>query len=166
MGIAWAPVPGQGENMQKVTVKGVILDQVSDMPFIILQTENKKRSVSIGVGPAEAIAIIMALEGLQASRPLTHDLLVHFFALHRFFVQRVEIYEMKGAKYYAKLFYRKGLRKFRLEVRPSDGLAIAVRLKTPIFVKEEIIAGQLNHRGLYESNDFLRGATSDFEFKN
>ncbi|MBN2352301.1 MAG: bifunctional nuclease family protein [Spirochaetales bacterium] len=152
--------------MQKMSVKGVILDQVSDMPFIILRTDDNKRNVSIGVGPAEAIAIIMALEGMRATRPLTHDLFVHFFLVHRFKVERVEIYEMNGSKYFAKLFYRKGLRHYRIEVRPSDGLALAVRLKTPIFVKEEIIEGQTNHRGLFENNHFFRGVTSDFEFKN
>jgi bifunctional DNase/RNase len=152
--------------MQKVLVKGVILDQVSDMPFIILQTEDKKRNISIGIGPAEAIAIIMALEDMPAGRPLTHDLLVHFFLLHRFKVEKVEIYEMSGTKYFARLHYRKGFRRYRVEVRPSDGLAVAVRLNTPIFVKDEIIEAQTNHSGLYESTDFFRGVASDFEFKN
>jgi bifunctional DNase/RNase len=152
--------------MEKVFVKGVILDQVSDMPFIILQTDDKKKNVSIGVGPAEAIAIIMALEGIKATRPLTHDLFVHFFLLHRFKVEKVEIYEMVGTKYYAKLYYRKGLRHFKLELRPSDGLALAVRLQTPIFIRKEIIEEQTNHRHLFEGGALYKGDASLFEYKN
>jgi bifunctional DNase/RNase len=152
--------------MEKVSVKGVIIDQISEMPFIVLQTDDKKRNVSIGVGPAEAIAIIMALEGMKASRPLTHDLFVHFFLLHRFKVERVEIYEMNGAKYFAKLHYRKGLRRFKLEVRPSDGLALAVRLQTPILVNTEIIEGQTNHHGLFISENYFKGDAAPFEYKN
>jgi bifunctional DNase/RNase len=152
--------------MEKVSVKGVILDQVSNMPFIILQTEDKRNSVSIGVGPAEATAIIMALEGIKATRPLTHDLFAHFLSLHRFKVKKIEIYNMSGNKYYAKLYYRKGIKYFKLDLRPSDGLALAVRLQTPIFVKKEIIEEQSNISFLYESDKFYKGDASLFDFKN
>ncbi|HEQ72418.1 MAG TPA: bifunctional nuclease family protein [Spirochaetia bacterium] len=152
--------------MEKVSVKGVILDQVSDMPFIILQTEDKKKTVSIGVGPAEATAIIMALEGIRAARPLTHDLFVHFLSRHGFAVEKIAIYNMTGKKYYSKLYYRKGLRRFKLELRPSDALALAVRLDSPIFIKREIIDEQAALGHYYESDKFYKGDASLFDTKN
>ena len=152
--------------MEQLAVKGVIIDQISDMPYIILKTADGKQAVSIGVGPAEAIAIIMALDGMKASRPLTHDLFVHFFLLHRFRVERVEIYEMIGTKYFARLHYRKGLRRHQLELRPSDALALAVRLRTPIFVNSRVIEKQIDVSRLFEDGAYFRGDASLFEYKN
>ena len=152
--------------MEKVSVKGVILDQVSDMPFIILQTEDKKKTVSIGVGPAEATAIIIALEGIKATRPLTHDLFAHFISRHGFKVDKIDIYSMSGAKYYSKLCYRKGLRRYKLELRPSDALALAVRLQTDIFIKKEIIDEQTKITHFFESDKYYKGDASLFDNKN
>ncbi len=154
------------QKMEQLSVKGVIIDQISDMPSIILKTADGKKAVSIGVGPAEAIAIIMALDGMRASRPLTHDLFVHFFLMHRFKVEKVEIYRMIGAKYYAKLYYRKGLIHHQLEVRPSDALALAVRLRTPIFVNQGIIEKQTGLGRLDEDGTYFKGDESLFEYKN
>ena len=154
------------KKMEKLSVKGVIIDQISDMPYIILKTEDGKQAVSIGVGPAEAIAIIMALDHLKAPRPLTHDLFVHFFLLHRFRVEKVEIYKMVGSKYFARLYYRKGLRRHQLELRPSDALALAVRLRTPIYVSRGIIEQQLDLGRLFEDGTYFRSDPSLFEYKN
>jgi len=143
--------------MVRVFIKGVILDQVSDMPFIILQTEDKKKCMSLGIGPAEATAIIMAMEGIKAPRPLTHDLFAHFLARHHFVVDKVEIYDILDTKFYARLHYHRGFRKFMLELRPSDALALAVRLQTPIFVKKEIIEAQLNVNSIYQTDKYLQG---------
>jgi len=142
--------------MIQVYVKGAVLDQVSDMPYILLQTSDKKDTIPISVGPAEATSIIMALEGIKASRPMTHDLLVHFFTTHGFFAEKIEIYDLVGRKFFAKLIYKKGWRRFKLELRPSDGLAMAVRLGTPVFIKEDLVkkAGALME--MYEGDRFFK----------
>lgn len=157
---------GVRKTVRRVSVKGVILDQISDMPFIILQTEDRKKTVSLGVGPAEATAIIMALEGIKATRPLTHDLFAHFLKRHGFSVEKIDIYGMNGNKYFTKLYYRKGLRHFKMELRPSDALALAVRLETPIYIKKEFIDAQADFQNFADSDRYYRGDVSLFDNRN
>ena len=111
------------------------------MPAVLLVTPEEDRVISIGVGPFEASAIIVALEGLNPPRALTHDLLSVFFKTHGFKADMVHLYNYVDGKYFTKLHYRKGFRRYKVEVRPSDASALAVRMDTPIFVSEDV----LNH---------------------
>ena len=86
-----------------------------------------------------------------------------FLNRHRFIVERLEIYDMIADKYYARLYYRKGSRHYWLEIRPSDGLALAVRLGTPIFVPDRIIEAHLNTNHFFEGDKRYPGDVSLFD---
>ena len=161
----WGYNSNMKNNMIQVFINGAVLDQVSDMPYILLHTEDKKYTIPISVGPAEATAIIMALEGIKTTRPLTHDLFVHFISMHNFKVLRIEIYEFINRKFYCKLLYKKGLRQFKIELRPSDGLALAVRLGTPIYIKPDICKEAAGIMKMYETDRFLDPENIRFDVK-
>jgi bifunctional DNase/RNase len=92
------------------------------------------------VGPFEASAIILELEGICPPRPLTHDLLAELFKEAGYNLDRVELFGSAGSGARARLRYRRGYRRFGKEVRPSDALALALRLHAPIMAEAEMLA--------------------------
>ncbi len=118
--------------MIKLHIKGILLDQNSGEPQVILSTSDDSYSFPIIIGPSEANAIIIALEGIGTPRPLTHDLIIRFLTQHGFKIESLEIYAFIENKYYSRLWYKKGLRHYNMEIRPSDGLALVVRLGIPV----------------------------------
>jgi uncharacterized protein len=121
-------------------VKGVAMNPNDSTPIIILQDIWGGRTVPVVVGPFEASAIIIELEGILPPRPLTHDLLVSFFERHGFELDSVELYGALDGAFLARMRYRKGLRKYVQELRASDGIALAVRMEKPIYIEETLIA--------------------------
>ncbi|MCF6334243.1 MAG: bifunctional nuclease family protein [Spirochaetales bacterium] len=128
------------ENMIQFTIKGIALDEESQMPIVILQSSETSRIIPLWIGPFEASAIIIEIEGVRPPRPLTHDLLSEFFSKHHYKLQYVYIYDFIDESHIAKIIYKKGLRRFSLEIRPSDGIALALRLDAPIYASQ-IVAG-------------------------
>lgn len=114
------------------------MEDGSDTPRIILHSEDAGGVLNITVGPFEASAIIVALEGISPPRPLTHDLLAELFRRHRFQLECVEIYDTDEDRFLSRLRYRDGAQSHVMEVRPSDGIALASRLKAPIFAPGEL----------------------------
>ena len=111
-----------------------------DSRAIILKTREGERYLAIRVGTAEADSISLKLQGVSTPRPLTHDLLctiIHFFGGS---VNSVIISDLKENTFYAKLVLNMGKKKFEIDCRPSDALALAVRTEAPIFAEEEVIA--------------------------
>jgi hypothetical protein len=113
-----------------------------DEPFAILEDRTTDRKFQIPVGPFEASAIILELEGISAPRPLAHDLLAEFFTAGGFILDKVEIFGETASQARAIISYCKGLRKFEKEVRPSDALALAIRLDSPVFAEAGMIERQ------------------------
>ncbi len=125
------------------TIKGIALDSRNGLPTIILQTEDKSKILPLRVGPFEASAIIIEIENVHPPRPLTHDLLSEFFNRHKFHLKQMVIYEKIDDDYLARIEYSGGFRKYRMEVRPSDGIALALRTGSPIMVSK-IVADKLD----------------------
>jgi uncharacterized protein len=111
-------------------IRGVSMEK--DEPVVILEDRASDRRFRIPVGPFEATAIILELESIPSPRPLTHDLLADFFQEGGFSLDEVELFGGPGALSRARLSYRKGIRVFQKEVRPSDALALALRLDAPV----------------------------------
>ena len=103
-----------------------------DEPIVILEDRVTDRRLMIPVGPFEASAIILEMEGISVPRPLTHDLLADFFEEGGFHLDEVEFFSEDVSGIRSRLLYRKGLREFVKEVRPSDALALALRLDAPL----------------------------------
>ncbi|HUX19673.1 MAG TPA: bifunctional nuclease family protein [Spirochaetia bacterium] len=122
-----------------LSVKGIALEHDTHLPLLLLQCTDEGAIIPIPVGPAEASSIIIEIEGVLPPRPLTHDLIVELFRRHRMRPRRLEIYDLMQGKHLARLVYTHGLRTRTLEVRPSDGVAIALRLEMPIVADESIV---------------------------
>jgi uncharacterized protein len=126
------------QTMLDYHVKGLALDEQNQMPVVILQSMETKRTLPLSVGPFEASAIIIEMEGIHPPRPLTHDLFSELFQRHRFQMIAVEIYGRLEDEYLARIRYRTRIATHTMEVRPSDGIALALRLQAPILVDEQI----------------------------
>jgi bifunctional DNase/RNase len=111
-------------------IRGVSME--NDEPIVILEDRATDRRFQIPIGPFEASAIILELECITPPRPLTHDLLADFFEEGGFSLDEVELFGEPDSTSRALLFYRKGIRKYEKEVRPSDALALALRLDAPV----------------------------------
>ncbi len=142
-------------NMLQFTIKGIALDNENQLPIIILQNPEINRIIPLLIGPFEASAIIIELEDVKPQRPLTHDLLSEFFIKHNYKLRYIYIYDFIDDNYIAKIIYKKGLKNFSLEIRPSDGIALALRLGSPIYVSPEVADTAALNSHLLENNYYL-----------
>jgi bifunctional DNase/RNase len=125
--------------MVALKVKGFFLDQ-DKMPVAMLIDESGRRLLPVRTGPSEASAIIVELQAIRPPQPVAHDLLAGLFQRHGFQMERLEIGEAADpAGYAAAIVYRRGLHRYRLRARASDGLALAVRLGAPILASEQTL---------------------------
>jgi bifunctional DNase/RNase len=125
--------------MIEVTVAHLGLDQKTNTPVVILQEKGGERVLSIWIGPAEASAIAMELAGIKFARPLTHDLLRQVVVGLGAELDRVLITRVKDNTYYAELHIHRDDHVVQIDARPSDSIAVALRLKAPIFTSEELL---------------------------
>ncbi|MEW6481613.1 MAG: bifunctional nuclease family protein [bacterium] len=123
--------------MVEVSVSGVALDSITNMPIIILK-DKEERELPIWVGLLEAQSILFALEGIMTPRPMTHDLLKDILINLGGELKRVIITHISDNTYYAKLIVSKNGGFIEIDSRPSDGIALALRTNSPIFVDKSI----------------------------
>jgi bifunctional DNase/RNase len=120
-------------------VKGLALDPLSNMPMIILRDEEEKRSLPIWVGLFEANAIALELEKISTPRPMTHDLIKNILEALDARVQKVVVNDLRDNTFYAVLYLRLGNADITVDSRPSDAIALALRVGAPIFVEEDVV---------------------------
>lgn len=130
--------------MIEMKISGVGFDFNAKNPYIILRDPNNLRGLSIAVGGYEANAIVTYLENQQPPRPLTLDLFANTLRELSATVTRLEIVEFKGGIFYGRLYLKtEGSEEDKVvDCRPSDGIGLAIRMKTPIFVSEEVMASE------------------------
>jgi bifunctional DNase/RNase len=134
----------------EMAIKGLISDPLTNMPIIVLREVEGERVLPIWVGVFEGNAIHVQLEGVQAPRPMTHDLLKSTIEELGGHVERVLVSELKDNTFYAMLEIRSASGLLRVDARPSDAIAVALRSKAPIFVEDSVIR---NARSLDVSRD-------------
>ena len=124
----------------KVIVQGLTSSQVQSGAYalILAEAEGPYR-IPIIVGTAEAQSIAIALERLVPPRPLTHDLFVSFTHSFGILLQEVYIYKFEDGVFYSEMVLFDGERQVRIDSRTSDAIAIALRLKAPVFTTDEIV---------------------------
>ena len=133
-----APEP-QGKSLIEVRVAHLGFDRNTNAPVVVLQEKDGTRVLPIWIGPAEASAIAMELAGVKFSRPLTHDLLKQVILGLGGELKRVLITAVKENTYYAELQIHRNGDWVQLDARPSDSIAIALRLKAPIFTHPDLL---------------------------
>ena len=156
--------------MVEVHVKGIFLTQ-TQASGIILKEQNGQRTLPIVIGEYEAQSIAMALENLSPPRPITHDLTVDLLQQIGVEIVKVVITELKDNTYYAIIHMEKDMEKYEIDARPSDAIALAVRVGADIFVEEEVMeqASYISEEGkeLDEKNLLIEKKTSQLdELKN
>src|SRR5207249_4244579 len=135
-------VVGDGDlsaNQIQVRVAHLGLDRTTNTPVVILQEQEGERVLPIWIGPAEASAIAMELAGVKFARPLTHDLLKQVILGLGADLRKVIITQVKDNTYYAELHIYRGDAVIQIDARPSDSIAVALRLKAPIFTSENLL---------------------------
>jgi bifunctional DNase/RNase len=125
--------------MIEVKVAHLGLDRATNTPVVILQEKEGERVLPIWIGPAEASAIAMELAGVKFSRPLTHDLVKQIVIGLGADLQRVLISRVKENTYYAELHLHRDDHVIQIDARPSDSIAVALRLEAPIFTQEDLL---------------------------
>jgi bifunctional DNase/RNase len=126
--------------MVEVRLSAVRVDISSSTPVVLLQeTEGTHRSLPIFVGPPEATAIAFALQGVEMPRPMTHDLMTDLIELLGARLIRVVVTELRESTFFAELHLRTGEKELTLSCRPSDGIALATRTHSPLYVADELM---------------------------
>lgn len=125
--------------MLEVTVSDIGLDRNTNSPVVILRERDGARILPIWIGAAEANAIAMELKGVKAQRPLTHDLLKQIIVGLGGDLRRVVISSVKENTYFAELLIHRDGHVFQVDARPSDSIALALRLNAPIFTSDQLL---------------------------
>jgi bifunctional DNase/RNase len=126
-------------RLVEMVVESVRVHMLSNRHVVILKDTEGERYLPIWIGPWEASAIAMKLQGLNAERPLTHDLFVAALGRLEVRIDRVVISELAEETYHARLILERGGEEVELDARPSDCVALAVRTDVRILVAEEVL---------------------------
>ncbi len=120
-------------------ISGITMDPVTNSPIVILKEIDGEETLPIWIGLLEATAIASELEGIKFARPMTHDLLKNFLDTLGVKVKKVEVCDLRDNTYYALIHYEFNGQVFTMDARPSDALALSLRVKAPIFVSDEVL---------------------------
>jgi len=122
-----------------MSIKGLMLDPVSNSPIVVLKDDAEKFFLPIWVGIFEANAIALQLENVSTPRPMTHDLLRNMIAELDARVTRVVINDLRDSTFFAQIRVITGERTLELDARPSDAIALALRADAPIYVAQSVL---------------------------
>jgi hypothetical protein len=122
-----------------MTIKGLMVDPITNMPIIILRDKDGQRVLPIWVGVFEANAIALQIENVSTPRPMTHDLLKNVIHDLRGRIDKIVVSDLKENTFYALIYLTLGGEMMAIDARPSDAIALALRARAPIFVEEAVI---------------------------
>ncbi len=125
--------------LRPMVISGLTVDPLTNSPIVILKEIDGERTLPIWIGLLEATAIASELEGIKFSRPMTHDLLKNIMAETEIKVNRIEVCDLKNNTYFALIHIHHMGKDMTIDARPSDALALSLRVQAPIFVSEEVI---------------------------
>jgi bifunctional DNase/RNase len=123
-----------------MSIKGLMLDPVSNSPIVVLKDDDEKFFLPIWVGIFEANAIALQLENITTPRPMTHDLLRNMISELNARVLRVVINDLRDSTFFAQIRVAIGTdRTLEVDARPSDAIALALRTEAPIYVAQSVL---------------------------
>lgn len=127
--------------MIEMKVMGIAIDTASGSPIIVLNDKDNRKALPIWIGSAEASAIIRKIENIKVVRPMTHDLIIDVIEKTGYQVDRVEINDVEKDTYFSTIFLvNEDGKVVTIDSRPSDAIAIAIRVDAPIFVSAKVLA--------------------------
>ena len=122
-----------------MSISGLTVDPITNSPIVILKEIDGDGTLPIWIGLLEATAIASELEGIKFSRPMTHDLLKNMMDMVHVKVSKIEVCDLKDNTYYARINFEFNGKEMSIDARPSDAIALSLRLDAPIFVSEDVI---------------------------
>jgi bifunctional DNase/RNase len=123
----------------EMTIKGLMVDPITNMPIIILRDKAEQRVLPIWVGVFEANAIALQIENVTTPRPMTHDLLRNVIHDLKADIQKIVVSDLKDNTFYALIYLTVNGEAMAIDARPSDAIALALRARAPIFVEDTVI---------------------------
>lgn len=123
----------------EMRIRGLMMDPVTNMPIVILKDVGGTAVLPIWVGIYEANAIALEIEKVTTPRPMTHDLLKNLLAGLDTRVSKVVVSDLRDDTFYALIWLEKDGQVISIDSRPSDALALALRVDCPIYVEEEVL---------------------------
>jgi bifunctional DNase/RNase len=124
----------------RMTVRGIALDPITNMPIIILKDTDEKKALPIWVGIFEANAIALELEKVSTPRPMTHDLIKNILDGLGISVRQIVVNDLKDNTFFAVIELNDNGNVVNIDSRPSDAIALALRVNAPIFVTEKVVS--------------------------
>jgi len=123
----------------EMTIKGLMVDPVTNMPIVILRDQDGHKVLPIWVGVFEANAIALQIENIETPRPMTHDLLRNVIQGLRAAVDRIVVCDLQENTFFALIHLQTAAGPVAIDARPSDAIALALRTRAPIWVDETVI---------------------------
>ena len=123
----------------EMSIKGLMVDPISNMPIVILRDKDGAKTLPIWVGMFEANAIALQIENISTPRPMTHDLLRNVIHDLKASVQKIVVCDLQDSTFYALIYLMLNGEIVAIDARPSDAIALALRTRAPIFVEETVI---------------------------
>jgi bifunctional DNase/RNase len=142
----------------EMKIRGLMVDPVTNTPIVILRDSSGNSILPIWVGVYEANAIALEIEKVTTPRPMTHDLIRNLLTGVEAKVSKVVVSELKDETFYAVIWLEKDGQVISVDSRPSDALALALRLDCPIYVEEQVLASSRAATNISEkvTNEELR----------
>ncbi len=133
------PAVTLARTMIEMELTGVRVELPTNQPIVLLRERGGERYLPIWIGAAEAAAIALSLQGVVTPRPMTHDLLRTILEDLAVDVRRIEVTELRESTFFATIAMNRQGEDYEVSSRPSDAIALAVRMSVPIFVDEEVL---------------------------
>ncbi len=154
----------RGVKMNEMTVEGILISMMSEHRILLLKEVAGDRHLPIWIGQYEADAIVIGLRNTAVPRPLTHDLLANVLADLGATVSHIEVHTLEHDTFYSYIVLRVADELLRVDARPSDAIALAVRINAPIFVSDAVLerAGITVDADLSDEEDGALSAFRDF----
>jgi len=150
----------------EMKIRGLLLDPVTNTPIVILKDSGSDTVLPIWVGVYEANAIALEIEKVSTPRPMTHDLIKNVLVGLDAHVHKVVVTELKEDTFYAVIWMERDGHIISVDSRPSDALALALRVDCPIFVEEDVLktskkAGATSETTSEELRKWLEGLNDE-----
>jgi len=123
----------------EMRIKGLVVDPISKMPIVVLEDSQSKNILPIWIGVFEANAIALTIENIPTPRPMTHDLMRNMLTRFDIHVDRIVVTDVRNNTFYAVIHCRHRERELTIDSRPSDAIALALRMNSPIYVENEVV---------------------------
>lgn len=120
-------------------IKGLVVDPISKMPIVVLEDLNSEKILPIWIGVFEANAIALKIENISTPRPMTHDLVKNFLEKLDISVEKIVVNDVRDNTFYALIHCRYKDQTITIDSRPSDAIALSLRVDAPIFVEDEVV---------------------------